>query len=586
MFESMGLMFEDLAIRMYESFRKDRSSAIMFFFAAFLFPPLSLLITSLLGWTGANIFMLFVTMLMFTALLLGGQVIGAGVGKAVDILDRDKVNDSERAAKWANTVGTSGIIYTLVWEALAFMWKPASDPGIFVIAFVTWLAAFFVLKKKGTDGAKKWQDRIEALFITLLLCGLANMLYLRFIPKAWRIMLGRNNPAFVNSWGMTMSRDMVIVNKIGENPIMGPLVSLGVLVLFLSFLGFASLLAFKKSGESVLGVSRDAAVKVFGLVCMITLVLVLGFFVLGALVTGGGQASLASATAGVNTGIDGMISYLWASIIVIVAFIPVLGCGRALVKKFSLGMLAGFIFFLVVGIMTVRTFVPAIMGIHPSQHMSSELNIKTPADTVWVAQATFKVWPHSITYGQKTFGLQIPRGDVLPLLLEDGTIVKVVSVWGAVTSNQGSSLADRSIEGDAWPPRPCYSDSLLPYPVQVEFNTWFASTRYASATAKVNRCILSFEKPGGPACAGAEIKAGSIFTVVDGPVVAVGHVNFWNDGSPPSGYYLVTLTFNRKPRPYNVATTTALLPKPGTMLTTSSPFSYPSFAAILRIQTI
>ena len=442
-------------------------------------------------------------------------------------------------------------------------------------------ATAIVLKKKGTDGATKWQDRIEALFITLLFCGLANMLYLRFIPKAWRIMMGRNNPAFVNSWGMTLSRDMVIVNKIGENPIMGPLVSLGVLLLFLSFLGFVSLLAFKKSGEQVLGVSRDAAVKVLGLVCACALVLVLGFFVVGALVTGGGQASLASATAGVNTGIDGMISYLWASIIVIVAFIPVLGCGRALVKKFSLGMLAGFIFFLVVGIMTVRTFVPAIMGIHPSQHMSSELNIKTPADTTWVAEATFEIWPHRISFTDK-LALKIPRGDVLPLLLEDGTIVRVKRNWGYIDSNLGLAMADTSLDGLVKYRHPCRFDSALYMPAQRELGTWFVSTRYACDTCQVSRGVLSFETPGGPPRKGEEIKTGRVFQV-HGESVAVGRVNAWYDGSP-DGHYIVTLQFSKKPRPYNVVATTALLPKPGTMLTTSSPFSYPSFSAILRIQ--
>lgn len=255
-------------------------------------------------------------------------------------------------------------------------------------------------------------------------------------------------------------------------------------------------------------------------------------------------------------------------IVIVVVFLLILGYIAKMWGAFTKGGGVIFLVLALLGLIPLWWFcedrIPAILGMRHSQHMTSEA--VTLPNTTWVAEATFEIRPYRVN----KFSLELPRGDVLPLLLEDGTLVRVKRNWGYINSNLGLAMADTSLDGLVKYRHSCRFDSALYMPAQREISTWFVSTRYACDTCQVGRGVLSFETPGGPPCKGEEIKTGKIFTV-HGESVAVGRVNAWYDGSP-DGHYIVTLQFSKKPRPYNVVATTALLPKPGTMLTTSSPF--------------
>jgi len=581
--DNFKLMLEVMGKKAWKFFQENWANRIAFVLGVALFPPIMLITTSLLGWTGASIFAFFLTLMLFGFFTVAGQIIGAGVGKAVDLVDRDKVNDSSRAAHWAKSVGETGIKYTLLWAALTFVWKPGSDPGAFIMAFTIWVAAHVFLSKKIKDegpeaakGAQFWKDKLEALFITLLLSTLGVLLYRWGMPRLWRTTIGRNIVALTRDIDIALDRDFRILGSIFADKILGPIMLPVMIFFLLGLAGFVAMHTVKKSTETVAGISRTIINKGLLVVLAVSMSLIALFFLMSALSAGGGQVSLASTAVGFPKFGTGYI--LPALVVITILF--VLGFG--LLKSISsakanpfLGIL-GLLLTCILITAYVGGCAQGTMGMHPSQRMRSEVSsTKLPSssplaeavtslpDTTGWYRVEFEILPHRITPNQKLFGFKIQRGDVLPYLFEDGTQILIVHNDGHISSNLGKALADRTLEGYPYK-HPCKADSMLPYPNQLEALDCFVATRYACDTCQVQRPVLSFEKPGGPPCKGGEIKTGKIFTVL-GESVAVVRVNSWYEGQQV-GNYRVEILCSRKPRPYTVVASTVLLPKPGRCL--------------------
>jgi hypothetical protein len=555
----IGMFFESMAYRLWSFFQKDWTSGFMFVVAFVLFAPTTLIVSSLLGWTSATLLMLFATLTMFSGIKIGGQVIAAGVGKAVDIVDRDSTNDAENASRWANKVGELGVLYTLLWAALTFVWKPGSDPGAFIMAFTVWVTAHQFLKRKGTDGAKRWQDRLENLFITLLLTCLASLLYTRFVAKTWKLIIDKNIVALTHDWGLALQRDFTILGQLGSHRILGPILLPIIFIFILGVIGFISLHTVKKSAESVAGVSRNVIQKTLVFTLAVTGLLIVGFLLMGALSNGGGGNSVALPNLGSVTGIHpisflvGLLGALFAGLILWKGL-------TGLFKGFTVGRAALTIIGLIVVIWYVTDVLPTFIG-HRRSDRITQMAPKVHQDQGELLKLS--IYPKERSWGESMSGALVEGDAVDSFLVTDGTEIYVEKVVGWTESNFGLYLADENFNGKPFI-HPCRDDSLLQTPQA--WASWFPATRCPGPDSVVVQTpILVLRKPGGELFVpkGVPLISGKTYVVHGGPYIPVGTIQWCSNGRI-DGHYEVTLRLSRPAQP--TASATALSPIRGRSL--------------------
>lgn len=510
------------------------------------------------GWGTAILIDTVLNMFFWGLLSLGAGIIAGGAGIATERLTPGIQNDPK---VFAFSVWGAGSAITLafggVGSASLLLHTERSPMAFWTLVLVGIVTHFLV---KDSTRAPVWlKNFFENVYITTLTIGFIGTLLAVIVPPIFRTIMH-----VLSLWcqGSVVAIDDVGMK--GYSVLTGAFGWLAILLFALWLLSRFGMInvPFKRGAETAVEGGKVVLSTSVIIVAVVMLIIIL-FVVLG----GGGHGSLVSGVVGFpKFGTGHIIPFL---VVVGVFFI----LGSWLLNAGS--SVKGNAFWGILGVLLVSILITAfaggcaqgIMGMHPSQNMTSELG--TPPNTTGWYQIEFEILPHRISTNEKIFGLKVPRGDVLPYLFEDGTKILIVHNDGYISSNLGKALADRTLEGYPYK-HPCKADSMLPYPNQLEVLDCFVSTRYACDTCQVQRPVLSFETPGGQPCTGEEIKTGKVFTV-HGTRVAVGRVNSWYDGQP-IGKYREVILCSRKPRPYTVVTTAALLPKPGTMLTTSSPF--------------